>query len=150
MHAASFLCLVLLHAAAIPGKTETSIPAEFEGVWKITKTIAQDGTERPVTRDLDDSVANEIGTELIVVGNRVVFVRPDGESVWCKARVLSSAPDLKIELVTGLYHDKEQTPTIGLLRLSGGELSCSCLPSDNESLEDSSPVTIIAVRDDGE
>ena len=137
-----------MHAAAISGQTETSIPEEFEGVWKITKAIAKDGIERPVTGDLDHAIANEIGIELIVVANRVVFVKPDGDSVWCKAKVLSSDPDLKIELVTGICHDKDQTPTVGLLRLSGGELSFSCLPSDRESLDDSSPVTIIAVRDD--
>ena len=148
MHTFSFAFLILLHAPTISGQTENSIPAEFEGVWKITKAIAQDGTERPVTSDLDHSVANEIGIELIVVANRVVFVKPNGDSVWCKAKVLSSDSDLKIELVTGICHDKDQTPTVGLLRLAGGELSFSCLPSDIESLDDSFPVTIIAVRDD--
>lgn len=134
-------------ACSVTAQNREPIPSEFEGVWKITTVVYKNGEERPVPNDVGQQVENEYPfVELIVVANRIVFVKSTGDSTWCRAELVDTDPDVKIKILAGTHDDKSQTPEYGLLRLSGNELTFSCLPADMVSLDDDSTIAITARR----
>ena len=116
----SILIAFVLHNPHLNSQSaEAMIPSEFEGVWAIS-AVTDDGVAQP---DAQDSVTGALAdVEIVICKNRVVLVRHDGSSMVGKVKVVGTEPELKLELVTGIYHDKEGHKSYALLKRSGDEL----------------------------
>jgi len=112
-----FLGLIILVPGFLTNEIH-EIPGKFQGVWKVVLSVNEDGTL--TNHEGDDLASNPV--EILIVGNRVVFVMHGGSSVVANAKVLKDGKTLTIELVTGVYHDKDQSPTYWNLNLKNDTL----------------------------
>lgn len=124
MNLSMLIALVLLNPHLNSQSAEAMIPSEFEGVWAIS-AVTEDGVAQPAP---EDSVAGaDADVEIVICENRVVLVRHDGSSMVCKAKVVDTEPELKLELTTGICHDKKGDKSYALLKRNGDELIFACV-----------------------
>lgn len=119
LFAASSL-LVLSFSDSTPAKTE--IPNEVHGVWTVI-SASDNGSDMPMPENPGESLS--IGecnfAEIIVCKTRIIMVLSDGSSIVAKTRLLTSEPQIKIEMVTSRYHDKQQEPKFVILKPIDGK-----------------------------
>ena len=116
---------------------EESLPKDLEGVWMITG-VTEDGVEQPLAKDPDGSVsAGEWReTEIVICKNRIVLINTDGSSMACKVKVLAIKPEVRIEVTTGVCHDKDGGSSYAILKRNGEELILAWVSPDMRAIDD--------------
>ena len=121
MTSASLIICVCLTPISVHGQEQDRLPAEFEGVWKIV-TITENGVDQPLATDSSLSTGEWGMSEIVICEDRLITIDTDGSSMAGKARLLTTEPEAKIEVTTGICHDKQ------------GDKSCAVLKLDDDKL----------------
>ena len=116
------ICLILLNPLPNSSPTEDTIPKELEGVW-IISAVTDDGVDQPRAPHDSVSAGECADAEIVICNNRIVIIQKDGSSMACTAKVLTIEPTVKIEVVTGKYHDKDADRSYAILKRNGDELT---------------------------
>lgn len=113
--------LVLLLSVSLSAEFEdTKIPDKYQGVWKIVAIVEDTGVE--ISSD-DPEYPKTFPVELLIVGNRLVFVTEGGDANLGRASVLEDDSVLTLAVLASYAEDKSQTPDYYDLKIDGNDLT---------------------------